>query len=111
MVYNVPVTATEDSQRLDALEHSKLNLTLQFGLTHIGAYRDDIFQLFDQEKLPFRPVIEPGGPVPEDPWDTPPSKLPLMAGHTSTEGAFYTGFREYDSVGNTVEDPSKRLLA
>uniref|UniRef100_A0A146LZ20 Carboxylic ester hydrolase n=3 Tax=Lygus hesperus TaxID=30085 RepID=A0A146LZ20_LYGHE len=46
--------------------------------------------IFDQEKLPFRPVIEAGGPVPMDPWDAPPSDLPLMSGHTSTEGAFYT---------------------
>ncbi|BET00134.1 Esterase [Nesidiocoris tenuis] len=45
--------------------------------------------LLDQEKLPFRPVIEPDGPVPVDPWDEPPSHLPYMAGYTSDEGAFF----------------------
>ncbi|BES90763.1 Esterase [Nesidiocoris tenuis] len=36
----------------------------------------------------FKPVIEPNGPVRMDPWQMPPSKLPLMVSHTSYEGGF-----------------------
>ncbi|KAK9501079.1 hypothetical protein O3M35_002193 [Rhynocoris fuscipes] len=46
------------------------------------------FTLIEQHLLPFRPVLEPQGIVTEDPWDSPPSDLPLMIGFTSSEAAF-----------------------
>uniref|UniRef100_T1HI60 COesterase domain-containing protein n=1 Tax=Rhodnius prolixus TaxID=13249 RepID=T1HI60_RHOPR len=46
------------------------------------------FTLIEQYLLPFRPVMEKSGMVTEDPWDTPPSNLPLMTGFTSAEAAF-----------------------